>query len=93
MRAFGASVFQDRDGASHECDFGEGEGRDSVGEKLAEKGISFSSTEVEPCDRAEKIDDAEDDEQGGAEVNFLVEDCCHLIGFKEFMNGLVPMVG
>lgn len=64
-----------------------------MGEELAEKGVTFGSAEVEPCDRAEKIDGAEDDEQGGAEVNSLVEDCCHLVGFKELMSGLVPRVG
>lgn len=93
MRAFGAGIFQDRDWASHEGDFGEGEGGDSVGEELAEKGVAFGSAEIEPGNRAEKVDGAEDDEQGGAEVNFLVEDRCHLVGFKEWMGGLVPRVG
>lgn len=93
MRAFGTGIFEDCDWASHEGDFGEGKGGDSVGKELAENGVAFGSTEVEPGNRAEKIDGAEDDEQGGAEVDLLIEDFCHLVGFKELMSGLVPRVG
>ena len=66
MRAFGAGKFEDCDWASHEGNFGEGEGGDSESEELAEKGVAFGSAEIEPGNRAKKIDNAEDDEQGGA---------------------------